>query len=68
MAANQSTDIGDLKKAQGEAVRVCACDRQLIDNLKRVKVIEVSEPFVADIIWKREHFYDYRFHNFYSFH
>lgn len=60
MAANQSTDIGDLKKAQGEAVRVCACDRQLIDNLKRVKVIEVSEPFVADIIWKREHFYDYR--------
>jgi hypothetical protein len=47
--------------ASSEVLRVCASDRQLIDQLKRVKIVEVGDPFAADIVWKREHFYDFRF-------
>ncbi|KAI3415547.1 Tubulin--tyrosine ligase-like protein 12 [Globodera pallida] len=48
------------KSVDDPNILVCASDLQLIEKLRRISVEETTDPMRADIIWRRDHFNDFR--------
>lgn len=44
-----------------DTLKVFATHTQLTNNLKRIKVELVDDPYKADVVWMREHFHDFKY-------
>uniref|UniRef100_A0A914CXW8 Tubulin--tyrosine ligase-like protein 12 SET-like domain-containing protein n=2 Tax=Acrobeloides nanus TaxID=290746 RepID=A0A914CXW8_9BILA len=47
-------------KPKNSVHKVYVTNRQLVDNLRQIKVELVDDPYEADIIWMNEHFHNFK--------
>ncbi|KAL3100467.1 hypothetical protein niasHT_021914 [Heterodera trifolii] len=59
-SGDQSPTVNFQKSVDEPDILVCASDLQLIGHLRRFRVEETNDSMKAHIIWRRDHFNDFR--------